>query len=55
MSPDIRKHRGAHPKDRKLFADDQLIALRTGSFPVRAITASATGYRERWSLNSAAG
>ena len=28
MSPDIRKHRGAHPEDRKLFADDQLAALR---------------------------
>src|SRR5438552_9278163 len=27
--PDIRKHRGAHPEDRKLFADDQLAALRT--------------------------
>src|SRR2546422_1768209 len=26
--PDIRKHRGAHPEDRKLFADDQLSALR---------------------------
>ena len=29
MSPDIRKHRGAHPEDRKLFAADQLLALRT--------------------------
>ena len=29
MSPDIRKHRGAHPKDRKLFGNDQLPALRT--------------------------
>lgn len=27
--PDIRKHRGAHPEDRKLFSDDQLPALRT--------------------------
>src|SRR6266700_3069355 len=27
--PDIRKHRGAHPEDRKLFADDHLPALRT--------------------------
>jgi hypothetical protein len=27
--PDIRKHRGAHPEDRKLFADDQLPGLRT--------------------------
>lgn len=26
--PDIRKHRGAHPEDRKLFAGDQLAALR---------------------------
>jgi len=26
--PDSRKHRGAHPADRKLFADDQLSALR---------------------------
>ena len=28
MSPDIRKHRGAHPEDRTLFAADQLPALR---------------------------
>ncbi len=28
MSPDIRKHRGAHPEDRKLFAADQLPVLR---------------------------
>jgi len=27
--PDTRTHRGAHPEDRKLFADDQLPALRT--------------------------
>ena len=27
--PDLRKHRGAHPEDRKLFGDDQLSALRT--------------------------
>ena len=27
--PDIRKHRGAHPEDRKLFAADQVAALRT--------------------------
>ena len=27
--PDIRKHRGAHPEDRKLFADDRLPALRS--------------------------
>lgn len=26
--PDIRKHRGAHPEDRTLFADDQLPKLR---------------------------
>lgn len=26
--PDLRKHRGAHPEDRQLFADNQLIALR---------------------------
>src|ERR1700752_2008189 len=26
--PDVRKHRGAHPEDRRLFADDQLPALR---------------------------
>jgi hypothetical protein len=31
MSPDIRKHRGAHPEDRKLFADDQLPILRTAA------------------------
>ena len=28
MSPDSRKHRGAHPEDRKLFAEDQLPKLR---------------------------
>jgi hypothetical protein len=28
MSPDIRKHRGAHPEDRKLFAEDRLPKLR---------------------------
>src|SRR6185295_13292534 len=26
--PDLRKHRGAHPEDRKLFGNDQLPALR---------------------------
>lgn len=26
--PDLRKHRGAHPEDRKLFSNDQLPALR---------------------------
>ena len=29
MSPDIRKHRGAHPEDRKLFAGEQVPVLRT--------------------------
>jgi hypothetical protein len=29
MSPDIRKHRGAHPEDRKLFAAEQVSTLRT--------------------------
>jgi hypothetical protein len=28
MSPDSRQHRGAHPADRRLFAEDQLPALR---------------------------
>lgn len=28
MSPDIRKHRGAHPEDRKLFAAEQVRTLR---------------------------
>src|SRR5256885_359960 len=28
MSPDIRQHRGAHPEDRKLFAEEQLTKLR---------------------------
>ena len=28
MSPDIRKHRGAHPDDRALFADDRTPVLR---------------------------
>jgi len=27
--PDLRKHRGSHPEDRKLFGNDQLPALRT--------------------------
>src|SRR6266404_6747484 len=31
MSPDIRKHRGAHPDDRKLFAGGQVRALRTAA------------------------
>lgn len=29
MSPDIRKHRGAHPEDKKLFAAEQVPSLRT--------------------------
>jgi hypothetical protein len=29
--PDIRKHRGSHPEDRKLFAGDQLMALCTAT------------------------
>jgi len=28
MSPDTRRHRGAHPADRRLFGEDQLPALR---------------------------
>jgi hypothetical protein len=28
MSPDIRQHRGPHPDDRKLFAEEQLPTLR---------------------------
>ena len=28
--PDFRKHRGAHPADRALFADDQLPQIRAG-------------------------
>src|SRR5262252_3570781 len=28
MSPDIRKHRGAHPEDRQLFRGDQCLGLR---------------------------
>ena len=31
MSPDIRKHRGAHPEDKKLFVADQLPSLRTAT------------------------
>jgi hypothetical protein len=31
MSPDIRKHRGAHPEDKKLFAGEQLPALRSAT------------------------
>ncbi len=27
--PDKRKHRGAHPDDNRLFAEDQLPSLRT--------------------------
>ena len=29
--PDIRKHRGAHPEDKKLFVADQLPSLRTAT------------------------
>ena len=29
MSPDIRKHRGAHPEDKNLFAAEQLPVLRS--------------------------
>lgn len=29
MSPDLRKHRGAHPQDRELFAAEQVPVLRT--------------------------
>jgi len=31
MSPDIRKHRGAHPEDRKLFAGGQVPVLRAAA------------------------
>lgn len=31
MSPDLRKHRGAHPEDRKLFAAEQLPVLCTAT------------------------
>lgn len=31
MSPDTRKHRGAHPEDRNLFAAEQLPVLRTAT------------------------
>jgi hypothetical protein len=31
MSPDLRKHRGAHPEDRKLFAAEQVTVLRTAA------------------------
>ena len=31
MSPDSRKHRGAHPEDRNLFAAEQLPVLRTAT------------------------
>lgn len=31
MSPDIRKHRGAHPEDKKLFAAEQLPLLRSAT------------------------
>lgn len=31
MSPDTRKHRGAHPADAALFGADQLTALRTAT------------------------
>ena len=29
MSPDIRKHRGPHPEDATLFANERLSTLRT--------------------------
>jgi hypothetical protein len=31
MSPDLRKHRGAHPQDRRLFAAEQVPVLRTAT------------------------
>lgn len=31
MSPDLRKHRGAHPQDRKLFAAEQVAVLRSAT------------------------
>jgi hypothetical protein len=31
MSPDLRKHRGAHPEDRSLFAAEHLPVLRTAT------------------------
>ncbi|HZT57445.1 MAG TPA: DUF434 domain-containing protein [Pyrinomonadaceae bacterium] len=31
MSPDRRRHRGAHPEDARLFADEQLAALRVAT------------------------
>ena len=31
MSPDFRKHRGAHPQDRKLFAAEQVPVLRNAT------------------------
>lgn len=31
MSPDIRKHRGAHPEDKQLFAAEQLSVLRSAT------------------------
>jgi hypothetical protein len=31
LSPDRRRHRGAHPEDARLFADEQLAALRVAT------------------------
>src|SRR5579884_1149594 len=31
MSPDSQRHRGAHPDDRRLFAESQLPTLRTAT------------------------
>jgi hypothetical protein len=31
LSPDRRRHRGAHPEDARLFADEQLAALRVAA------------------------
>jgi hypothetical protein len=31
MSPDLRRHRGAHPEDRSLFAAEQMPVLRTAT------------------------
>jgi hypothetical protein len=31
MSPDLRRHRGAHPEDRNLFAAEQMPVLRTAT------------------------
>src|SRR2546428_90089 len=44
--PDIRKHRGAHPEDRKLFAAEQLPVLRTAVSELSSVHGSYRSVNE---------